>query len=100
MDRPAAVAEAERSRMPRTLLWSAWIGYLAFYGLLAASIYNNVRYYALDNAGVLEALGQMDSFGRIPYRDFSFAYGPLMLYLPLAVKHMGAPARFDAAGLL
>ncbi len=91
LDRPAAVEETQRLRMPRALLWSAWIGYLAFYGLLAASIYRNVRYYALDNAWFLEGLGQMDSYGRIPYRDFSFAYGPLMLYLPLTIKRLAAP---------
>ena len=69
----------------RKPLWIALALVLAVAGALAALVY---RTPGINESGyLLDRLHEMD-LGRRPFRDFEFAYGPLMLYLPAGLRAM------------
>ena len=80
-----AKATMGNRRLPRTmLLWSlalVAIGCAAMY--LFAGRYNGFgeSFYLIDRIWLLH-------MGRVPYRDFEFAYGPAQLYCPLVLHRL------------
>jgi hypothetical protein len=89
----SAVA-SERRHLPRTLLFVSLavvaLGCAIMY--LIAGRYNGFgeSFYLIDRAWLLH-------IGRLPYRDFEFAYGPAQLYVPLLLQralHLSVPQAY------
>jgi hypothetical protein len=82
---------SQHHRLPRTLLFVSLalvaLGCAVMY--LFAGRYNGFgeSFYLIDRAWLLH-------IGRLPYRDFEFAYGPAQLYAPLLLQralHLSVP---------
>ncbi|MDQ6676004.1 MAG: hypothetical protein M3Z09_01765 [Acidobacteriota bacterium] len=78
------------SNMPVWLLLVALVVQITFLSGLAACVLSSPHNYG-EATYMLDRLDQVDLFGRVPFRDFEFAYGPLMLYGPVFVKHVLSP---------
>ena len=81
---------AEGQRPPKKLLWIALLAYASILSVYSASLYAYDHGYG-EASYFLNRLNQIVVFGKVPFRDFEFAYGPLLLYVPAFVHWLGAP---------
>ncbi|AMO24427.1 hypothetical protein GCM10027034_13090 [Ramlibacter solisilvae] len=67
----------------------AWAACLVF-GSYFLAVSHNLSAYM--DAEYLLLRMQLVEAGKVPYRDFEYAYGPLLLYAPVALHQLGIPA--------
>jgi hypothetical protein len=76
----------------RALSW--YVGCCAFILLVSGELagYGEAEYFLVRSLLV--------AAGKVPYRDFEYAYGPLLLYAPMLLQSLGFPAGFSQAVLV
>ena len=79
-----------QARIPRAYLWATLGGFLVFESALAACVYASPYAYGEEAYG-LDRFYQIAGLHRTPPIDFEFAYGPILLYIPLLIKILGSP---------
>ena len=77
-------------RLPTRLLCIALVAYASTLALNSAFVYAFPHSYG-EAAYFLNRIDQIALFGKTPFKDFEFAYGPLLLYAPVLVHWLGAP---------
>lgn len=75
-----------QTKIPARLVWFAAGIYGVILGTIAVTCLVSYRYLHSDIRYLLDPAVKVSEFGLKPYRDFDFAYGPLILYPPIVLR--------------
>lgn len=76
--------------LPISALWIALLVYGVLLAIASAFVVKTPHAYGEANY-FLNRIDQIAVSGRVPFKEFEFAYGPLLLYVPVLVHLIGTP---------
>ena len=82
------------SRLPVLALWITVCFYASILGVYSVLVHASSHSFG-EASYFLNRIDQIALFGKVPFRDFEFAYGPLLLYVPALVHGLGAPLQIS-----